>query len=55
MPSQLFTPIKLRGLELSNRIIVSPMCQYSAIDGAMRNKAGMWGGECMAPWEWRRQ
>jgi len=23
--------------------------------GAMRNKAGMWGGECMAPWEWRRK
>ena len=22
---------------------------------AMRNKAGMWGGECMAPWEWRRR
>ena len=35
MPSQLFKPIKLRGLELSNRIIVSPMCQYSAINGDM--------------------
>ena len=23
--------------------------------GAMRNKAGMWGGECMAPWEWRKK
>lgn len=23
--------------------------------GAMRNKAGMWGGECDAPWEWRRK
>lgn len=22
---------------------------------AMRNKAGMWGGECMPPWEWRRK
>ena len=31
--SKLFTPIKLRGLELSNRIIVAPMCQYSAEDG----------------------
>jgi anthraniloyl-CoA monooxygenase len=28
-----FTPFKLRGLELSNRIVVSPMCQYSAIEG----------------------
>jgi endonuclease YncB( thermonuclease family) len=22
---------------------------------AINNKAGMWGGECMAPWEWRRK
>jgi len=29
----LFSPIKLRGLGLANRIIVSPMCQYSAVDG----------------------
>ena len=33
MDSQLFQPIKLRGLELTNRIVVSPMCQYSATDG----------------------
>jgi len=32
--SALFSPIKLRGLELPNRIMVAPMCQYSAIDGA---------------------
>ncbi|WP_316233139.1 NADH:flavin oxidoreductase/NADH oxidase [Bradyrhizobium sp. SZCCHNPS2010] len=32
--SALFSPIKLRGLELANRIMVSPMCQYSADDGA---------------------
>jgi NADPH2 dehydrogenase len=31
--STLFSPIKLRGLELSNRIMVAPMCQYSAEDG----------------------
>ena len=29
----LFRPIKLRGITLPNRIVVSPMCQYSAIDG----------------------
>lgn len=29
----LFTPLKIRGLELKNRIVVSPMCQYSAKDG----------------------
>jgi 2,4-dienoyl-CoA reductase-like NADH-dependent reductase (Old Yellow Enzyme family) len=32
--SALFSPIKLRGLHLKNRIMVSPMCQYSAADGA---------------------
>jgi len=31
--SQLFTPISLRGLALENRIMISPMCQYSARDG----------------------
>ncbi|MET0877403.1 MAG: NADH:flavin oxidoreductase/NADH oxidase [Tardiphaga sp.] len=31
--SVLFSPFKLRGLTLPNRIVVSPMCQYSAVDG----------------------
>ena len=31
--SALFTPIKLRGLNLANRIMVAPMCQYSSVDG----------------------
>ncbi|WFU40842.1 NADH:flavin oxidoreductase/NADH oxidase [Bradyrhizobium sp. CB82] len=31
--SALFSPIKLRGLALKNRVMVSPMCQYSAEDG----------------------
>src|SRR5712691_2651534 len=35
MTSHLFEPIQLRGLALENRIMVSPMCQYSAIDGSM--------------------
>jgi len=29
----LFTPIKLGAIELRNRIVVSPMCQYSSADG----------------------
>jgi 2,4-dienoyl-CoA reductase-like NADH-dependent reductase (Old Yellow Enzyme family) len=29
----LFSPIALRGLSLSNRVVVSPMCQYMSIDG----------------------
>jgi 2,4-dienoyl-CoA reductase-like NADH-dependent reductase (Old Yellow Enzyme family) len=29
----LFTPLKLRELEFKNRIVVSPMCEYSAQDG----------------------
>ena len=33
MTSALFSPIALRELTLGNRIVVSPMCQYSAIDG----------------------
>lgn len=31
--SALFSPLALAGLELANRIVVSPMCQYSADDG----------------------
>ncbi len=31
--AKLFTPLKLRELELKNRIFVSPMCQYSAEGG----------------------
>ena len=30
-----FVPIKLRGLEIANRVAVSPMCQYSAVDGTI--------------------
>ena len=33
MGSVLFSPISLRSLTLANRIVVSPMCQYSAEDG----------------------
>jgi len=29
----LFTPLRLRGVEFRNRIFVSPMCQYSSVDG----------------------
>ncbi len=31
--SPMFTPFKLRDLEVQNRIIVSPMAQYKAVDG----------------------
>ncbi len=31
--SKLFSPFKLRGLTLPNRIVVAPMCQYSAENG----------------------
>ena len=33
VPPPMFTPYRLRGLTLSNRIIVSPMAMYSAKDG----------------------
>ncbi|KAI0880390.1 uncharacterized protein GGS22DRAFT_175164 [Annulohypoxylon maeteangense] len=29
----LFKPLKIRGVELQNRFVVAPMCQYSADDG----------------------
>jgi anthraniloyl-CoA monooxygenase len=32
-PPPMFTPFRLREMVLSNRIVVSPMCQYSAEDG----------------------
>jgi 2,4-dienoyl-CoA reductase-like NADH-dependent reductase (Old Yellow Enzyme family) len=31
--TELFRPLKLRNIELKNRIVVSPMCQYSSHDG----------------------
>jgi 2,4-dienoyl-CoA reductase-like NADH-dependent reductase (Old Yellow Enzyme family) len=31
--SDLYSPLRLRGLALRNRIFVSPMCQYSCADG----------------------
>jgi 2,4-dienoyl-CoA reductase-like NADH-dependent reductase (Old Yellow Enzyme family) len=33
MAAKLFTPFRVGGLELRNRIIISPMCQYSADEG----------------------
>jgi 2,4-dienoyl-CoA reductase-like NADH-dependent reductase (Old Yellow Enzyme family) len=37
MSTQLFTPIELRGLKIKNRIFMSPMCQYSSIDGVAQS------------------
>jgi len=33
--SALFTPFRVGSLELANRIVIAPMCQYSAVDGCM--------------------
>jgi 2,4-dienoyl-CoA reductase-like NADH-dependent reductase (Old Yellow Enzyme family) len=33
--SKLFTPFDVDGLRLRNRIVIAPMCQYSAVDGCM--------------------
>src|SRR5215210_3948222 len=33
MSANLFSPLQLRELKLRNRIGVSPMCQYSSVDG----------------------
>ena len=47
-PLPMFTPFKTRELTLDNRVVVSPMCQYSAEDGTV----GDWhfvhyGGLCL--------
>ena len=34
--SLLFSPLTLRGLTLRNRVVVSPMCQYQAVDGIVQ-------------------
>jgi anthraniloyl-CoA monooxygenase len=36
-PSPICTPHKLREMELVNRIVVSPMCQYSASEGTVND------------------
>ena len=33
--SRLFQPLDVGGLALANRIVIAPMCQYSAVDGCM--------------------
>jgi len=33
----LFSPISIRSLQARNRIVISPMCQYSAIDGLLND------------------
>ena len=35
--SALFQPLHMRGLDLANRIVIAPMCQYSAQDGCMND------------------
>jgi 2,4-dienoyl-CoA reductase-like NADH-dependent reductase (Old Yellow Enzyme family) len=37
MPA-LFEPLRLGGIALANRIAVSPMCQYSAANGAANDR-----------------
>lgn len=35
--SLLYSPLTIKNLRLKNRIVVSPMCQYSAVDGFANN------------------
>ncbi len=35
MNPKIFTPLQLGGVTLPNRLVISPMCQYSAADGCM--------------------
>lgn len=34
---RLFAPLRIRDLELENRIVIAPMCQYSSQDGQMND------------------
>ena len=34
-PPPMFTPFRMRGLTVPNRVVVSPMCQYTAVDGTV--------------------
>lgn len=31
--SKLFSPVNIGGLDMKNRIVIAPMCQYSSQDG----------------------
>jgi anthraniloyl-CoA monooxygenase len=33
----MFAPMKLRDMEIANRVVVSPMCMYSAVDGEVND------------------
>lgn len=33
----MFAPLKLREMEIANRVVVSPMCMYSAVDGEVND------------------
>jgi len=35
--NRLFEPFAMRGLTLKNRVVISPMCQYSATDGMLNH------------------
>ena len=36
---KLFSPFRLREVEFKNRIFVSPMCEYSSVDGLAKEEA----------------
>jgi len=42
---KLFQPITVGGLDLANRIVIAPMCQYSAVDGCMNDWHAMHLGQ----------
>lgn len=44
--SALFTPLKIKDVTFRNRIGVSPMCQYTSVDGV----AGAWHMSRLGPW-----
>lgn len=42
---KLVTSLRIREIELKNRIVMSPMWEYSAVDGVARPLLGAMGGQ----------
>jgi len=55
--SKLFSPLSIKDITFKNRIAVSPMCQYSAVDGFAVIQLAHTGrkASCAHPWEGRKQ
>ncbi|MCX5906627.1 MAG: NADH:flavin oxidoreductase/NADH oxidase [Deltaproteobacteria bacterium] len=49
--SMLFSPFRLREIEFKNRVFLSPMCQYSSVDGLPNDWHFVHLGSRISPWD----